>query len=307
MNRIFLSVIVLSKQGADKSMRKGLTRAGVGQVGTLASFVQLAAEHRFQAVDADGSEIAEWIQSRGVDEVRKFLRTYGVDIGAITLAVDWRGGEDTFRSGLRQLAADAEAAAQVGCTACCTYVLPSTDWNAARFMAVATRRLRTCAQILGAYDVRLGLEFVGPHHLRRQWKHPFIWDLASTLDWINAIDEVNVGLLLDSYHWHTTSGTVEDLLDLAASSIVHVHLNDAHNMPVADVLDNDRLYPGEGVIDLAGFLQALQTIGYRKVAAQEVLTPQPPVDPPAVLLNRSMKAFDAVWAKAELGGSYHGE
>ena len=56
-------------------------------------------------------------------------------------------------------------------------------------MALATRRLRTCAQILGAYGIRLGLEFVGPHHLRTAWKHPFIWTLDETLDWIDAIGE----------------------------------------------------------------------------------------------------------------------
>ncbi|MHB1628468.1 MAG: sugar phosphate isomerase/epimerase family protein [Bacilli bacterium] len=281
-------------------MKRGLTRSGVGQVGTLETFVRLAAEHRFQTVDASGSEIADWILTSGADEMREFLRMHGVGIGAITLPVDWRGSEEAFRSGLRQLAADAEAAAQAGCTACCTYVLPSTDWNAAHFMAVATRRLRVCAQILGAYGSRLGLEFVGPHHLRTQWKHPFIWTMANTLDWIDAIGEVNVGLLLDAFHWHTTSGTVADLRALTASRIVHVHISDAPDVPVEDVRDDGRLYPGEGVIDLPGFLQALRAIEYRGSAAQEVLTPQSPMDSPAVLLNRSMKAYDTVWAKAGL-------
>ena len=60
-------------------------------------------------------------------------------------------------------------------------------------MALATTRLRACANILGAYGIRLALEFVGPHHLRTQWKNPFIWTVQETLDWIDAIGEPNVG------------------------------------------------------------------------------------------------------------------
>lgn len=281
-------------------MLRGLTRAGLGQVGNLETFVRFASAYGFQAVDTSGSEIAGWIEAKGLEEVNASLQSQEVVIGSIGLPVEWRGSEDAFRSGLKQLAADAEIAASVGCTACCTYVLPATDWNAAHFMAVATRRLRMCAQVLGAYGIRLGLEFVGPHHLRTAWKHPFIWDMASTIDWLDAIGDSHVGLLLDSYHWYTTSGTVADIRALAVSRIVHVHLNDAQDVPVEDVLDNDRLYPGEGVIDLAGFLQALQMIGYQGVVAQEILTPSPVQDAPEVLLQRSQKAYDSVWANALL-------
>ena len=126
----------------------------------------------------------------------------------------WNGEDHGrgFPRGLPKLAQAAEAAAALGCTSCCTYVLPSTDLGAAHFMALATRRLRTCAQILGAYGIRLGLEFVGPHHLRTRWKHPFIWTIDETLDWIDAIGERNVGLLFDSYHWYT-NGFFHDLSD----------------------------------------------------------------------------------------------
>lgn len=281
-------------------MLRGLSRAGIGQAGSFEEYAALAGAHGFQAIDAGGSELAALIEQRGVQGAQEFLQSQGVVIGSIGLSVEWRQSEDAFRQGLGQLAADAEAATQLGCTACCTYVLPSTDWNAAHFMAVATRRLRTCAQILGAYGMRLGLEFVGPHHLRTQWKHPFIWDMASTLDWIDAIGESNVGLLLDAYHWYTTSSTLEELLALPASRVVHVHLNDAPDVAVDQVLDNDRLYPGEGVIDLAGFLQALHKIGYTGAVTQEILTPAPLTASATVLAHKSAQAYDKVFAAAGL-------
>ena len=45
---------------------------------------------------------------------------------------------------------------------------------------------------------------------------------------------------------------------------MYVHVNDAPaGVPVEEQLDNVRALPGEtGVIDIAGFLQSLQAIGY---------------------------------------------
>ncbi|WP_426451707.1 sugar phosphate isomerase/epimerase family protein [Paenibacillus sp. S-38] len=279
-------------------MIKGLTRAGLGQTPSLPEFVSLASRFGFGAVDAAGSELQEWIESAGTEGVLQALQEQGVIIGAIGLSPEWRQTEDVFRAGLPRLVKDAEAAAKLGVTSCCTYVLPSIDYPAAHFMAVATRRMRTCAEILGAYGIRLGLEFVGPHHLRTRWKHPFIWTAEETLDWIDAIGCSNVGLLYDAFHWYTTGGTIEDIRKLRADQIVHVHLNDAKDVPLAEVLDNDRVYPGEGVIDLAAFLQGLQEIGYRGVVAQEILTPQPPAEPVEELLARSRDGYAKVWGRS---------
>ncbi|MGO4499774.1 sugar phosphate isomerase/epimerase family protein [Paenibacillus sp. 2RAB27] len=278
-------------------MLRGLTRAGLGKIESNEQFIELAAKYGFQAVDIDALSLVEAHTAAGA---RELLEKNGLVVGSIGLPVEWRSTEEVFREGLPKLAQAAEAAAALGCTSCCTYVLPSTDLGAAHFMALATRRLRTCAQILGAYGIRLGLEFVGPHHLRTRWQNPFIWTIDETLDWIDAIGERNVGLLFDSYHWYTNGGTVADIEKLRVDQIVHVHINDAPDVPVEEVLDNGRVYPGEGVIDLAGFLQGLKRIGYTGAVAQEILTAEAPTDSPESLVERSKAGFDKVYAAAGL-------
>lgn len=278
-------------------MLRGLTGAGLGKLESTEQFIELAAKYGFEAVDIDALALVE---SHSVDGARELLNKHGLVVGSIGLPVEWRGSEERFRADLPKLTQAAAAAAALGCTSCCTYVLPSTDLNAAHFMALATRRLRTCAQILGAYGIRLGLEFVGPHHLRTRWKHPFIWTVEETLDWIDAIGESNVGLLYDAYHWYTNGLTAADIEKLRPEQIVHVHINDAPDVPVEDVLDNGRVYPGEGVIDLAGFLQALAKIGYKGAVSQEILTATPPTDSPESLVQRSKAGFDKVYAAAGL-------
>jgi sugar phosphate isomerase/epimerase len=279
-------------------MLKGLTRAGLGEIGSDEQFIDLASEYGFQTIDVDARGLVKHFG--GAEQAKERLQQKGLIIGSIGLPVEWRSTNEAFLSGLASLIEEAEAAASLGCKRCCTYVLPSVDMNAAHFMVLATKRLRLCAQILGAYGIRLGLEFVGPHHLRTQWKNPFVWTMQETLDWIEAIGEPNVGLLLDAYHWYTNELTVADIERLRVDQIVHVHINDAPDLPVAEVLDNGRLYPGEGVIDLAGFLRALHTIGYAGPVAQEILTASPPADSPEVLTARSQQGFAKVYKAAGL-------
>lgn len=278
-------------------MLKGLSRAGLGDIGSDERFIALAGEYGFQTVDIDAKGL---IDRNGLEGARKLLADNGVSIGSIGLSAEWRHSEETFRAGLAKLAEEAAAAASLGVRNCCTYVLPATDYKAAHFTVIATRRLRTCAQILGAYGIRLGLEFVGPHHLRTAWANPFLWTVEETLDWIDAIGEPNVGLLFDSYHWYTNGLGIAAIEALTPDQIVHVHINDAPDVPVEEARDNGRLYPGEGVIDLGGFLKALNAIGYKGSVTQEILSAEAPAGTPEDLLARSRAGFDKVYLAAGL-------
>ncbi|BBI34001.1 sugar phosphate isomerase/epimerase family protein [Cohnella abietis] len=273
-------------------MIRGLTRAGLGTIESYEQLISGAAQYGFKSVDLDP---VDFIRQYGQEKATQLLKSNNVIIGSFDLEVDWRSSEERFREGLKALVESAEAAASLGCYKCCTYILPSTDEEAAPFMAVATRRLRLCADILGAYGIRLGLEFVGSWHLRTHWANPFLWKMEDTLDWIETIGARNVGLLVDSYHWHTNGLAVDDLLKLKPEHIVHVHINDAKDGPIEKLLDGDRLYPGEGVIDLHGFLKGLQIAGYAGVVAQEVLTPSTSASVEELLV-RSKAGFDKAFA-----------
>ncbi|UPK42721.1 sugar phosphate isomerase/epimerase family protein [Paenibacillus pabuli] len=274
-------------------MIRGLTRAGLGNIESNEQYITNAAKYGFQSVDLNPLSLIEEV---GKEQAKHLLESNQVIIGSSDLTVDWRTTDEQFREGLQSLVQMAEASASLNCYSCCTYILPSTDQPAASFMAAATKRLRLCADILDAYGIRLGLEFVGCHHLRTQWKNPFIWSVEDTLDWIETIHAPNVGLLVDSYHWHTNGLAIDEVLNLKKEQVVHVHINDAYDLPIEDLLDYERLYPGEGVIDLPGFLKNLKAIGYTGVVSQEVLAPASTLDT-SELFAKSKAGFDKVFSK----------
>lgn len=99
---------------------------------------------------------------------------------------------------------------------------------------------------------------------------PFIYTMPETLA-LAKDSAANVGIVLDIWHWHHSGGTVADILATDKARIVHVHLSDAKAMAPEDVRDNMRVMPGEGIIDIVSFFQALQKIGYTGGVSPEPL------------------------------------
>jgi len=80
-----------------------------------------------------------------------------------------------------------------------------------------------------------------------------------------------VGICLDSWHWFNARDTVQQILDLRASDVVAVHLNDAPAGLTFDTYrDGQRELPAAtGVIPIGSFLDALRQIGYEGPVSAE--------------------------------------
>jgi sugar phosphate isomerase/epimerase len=187
------------------------------------------------------------------------------------LPVRWREDEAAFEESLQTLPQKAQTAQAIGCHACVTYIPPSVSGDPEEFRAMMVRRFRQVCAILADYEVHLGIEWVAPAHFRRSG-NPVLWRMDQALDLCDAVGAPNIGLLVDSFHWFCAQHTLDELRALPRQRIVHVHINDAPDRPVDEQVDNERVMPGEGVIDLLGFLRALRYAGYDGAVSVEVLS-----------------------------------
>ena len=218
----------------------------------------------FGGVEFNPAEVADLIASHCTAHVLSLFTSAGVRPAGFGLPLDWRGDESSWRTSLQKLPRLAEAAQAIGGTRTMTWIMPcSKDREYAENRRFHIERFKPAAEILADYGCSVGLEFIGPKTLRESQKYPFIHTMDGMLAMGSEIGP-NVGLLLDCWHWHTSGGTVADLLRLKPSDVVYVHVNDApRGVAMDEYVDNLRGLPGEtGVIDIAGFLQSLQTIGY---------------------------------------------
>ncbi len=227
-------------------------------------FARLAATAGYGGVDVDlGSARAQ-----GAPATRMLLNSLRIRAGSIGLPVRFGGDEAEYQSGLAGLEDAATFAATIGCPRMVAVLPPSSATPKPEYRALLKSRITAIAKILHASSVRLGLEFLGPLHFRTRQPHEFIWRMPETLEFCIECGP-NVGILLDAWHWHHAGATAADIVTAGRSRIVHIHVSDARAQPPEEVRDNQRLMPGEGVIDLVTFFQALNKIGYTDAISPE--------------------------------------
>lgn len=228
-------------------------------------FARLAATTGYKGTDVNLSKAME----EGLDKTRALLRELKIKPAVVGFPVDFRKDDATFQESMKKLPEAAQFAAAIDCPRMSTWIMPSTDTPKAELRKIYLDRFKAAAEVMARSHVRLALENVTPLHLRKARPHEFIWRTDEMVEFAKEIGP-NVGMMLDSWHWHHAGSTVEDILHAGKERIVTVQLADAPGIPAEQIRDNERLLPGEGVIDLKGFLQALKKIGYKDNISPEV-------------------------------------
>jgi sugar phosphate isomerase/epimerase len=228
-------------------------------------FAKLAAKTGFPGTDV----MLDAAMKEGVGATRDLLAQLKLKPAVFDFPVEFRKDDATFEAGLAKLRAAAEFASAIGCPRMMTYIMSSSPTPKEELRALYNARFTKAARILADSNVRLGLEFLGPLHIRKAFRYEFIWRMNEMLEFAESCGP-NVGLLLDAWHWHTAGATTDDIIHAGKDRIVHIHFDDAPSLPPEQIRDDHRLLPGEGVINLTGFLQALQKIGYRDALSVEV-------------------------------------
>lgn len=275
-------------------MYRSLAPGAIGVKLPFAESSKLAAKYGFAGVDVNMGVVDEM----GIDGVKGLLDELGLVAGSTGMPVNFREDEETFQQGLAGLPQFCETMVALGCDRIATWFMP---WHATlsydeRFERM-TKRVRAMCQAVKPYGMRFGLEFVGPETLRAGKPNWFIYDIDGLLKLIAAVDEPNLGFLLDAYHWYTSGGTKDDLAKLSDKDIVLVHVNDGiAGRTAKEQLDQERALPGEtGVIDLATFMGALVEMAYSGPVVVEPFSQRLREMAPEAAIKETAASLDRIW------------
>jgi sugar phosphate isomerase/epimerase len=157
--------------------------------------------------------------------------------------------------------------------------------------AAAEGFARAC-DVAAEHGLRVHLEFL-------PWTQ--IPDLRTGLEIVRRAGRANGGLLVDSWHFFRSGGTLAELRALPGELVLGVQLDDAPARAEADLADETqhrRLLPGEGSFDLAGFVRALDAIGSRAPLGVEVFSDEHAAQPIDAIARRAGEATRRVLARA---------
>ncbi|MDR1901508.1 MAG: sugar phosphate isomerase/epimerase [Treponema sp.] len=131
----------------------------------------------------------------------------------------------------------------------------------------AVTRLSYIADKVAPHGIRVSLEFCGCPNCS-------INQFGTAYDVVKAVNKDNVGITLDTFHFHAMDSHWEDLEKAEGKKIFAYHLNDSENLPIGSMLDDKRLWPGEGCLDHDRTLRILKKIGFDGVCTIEEFRPE---------------------------------
>jgi sugar phosphate isomerase/epimerase len=280
---------------------KNLSPGNVGVSANQAQALEYAVRYGFAGITPNEAEFADKTAAQ-IGEWVAGMKEKGIRYGAAGLPVEFRKGQDQFQADLALLPKRAGVMRQLGVDRVATWLLPGhNELTYLENFKQHQTRLREAARILKDSGIRLGLEFVGPHTSREGFRFPFACTQLDMMELVAAIGTGNVGLLLDSWHWYTSHGTVQEIQRLSNQDIVHVHVNDAPSgINVDQQMDNRRKLPvTTGVIDLKGFINTLAHIGYDGPVECEPFDAELRKMEPAAILQTTADSLNRLWALIE--------
>ncbi|AIN58036.1 3-dehydroshikimate dehydratase QuiC [Pseudomonas soli] len=124
--------------------------------------------------------------------------------------------------------------------------------------------LRLLAEHAGARGLRIGYEALAWGRHINTWQQ--VWNL------VRQADHPALGVILDSFHTLSLNGDPSGIRDIPGEKIFFVQMADAPILAM-DVLEwsrHFRCFPGQGEMDLAGFLAPVLASGYRGPLSLEI-------------------------------------
>ena len=263
-----------------------------------ATTMPLAQAEEIRQVGAAGFDLIEF----RAPKIRQFLQTG--TLAALKQHLDAAGLKPLSINSLEQvntrpakeakaLVADCETQARWAQALGCPYLVavPGFLEEPAPEREIIPRTVDALAplvEIAAAYEVRLGFEFLG-------FANCSVNSLRLARDVVRRLDSASVGLVIDTFHFFLSDEPLELLAELGPGDLFLFHVNDAEDVPRAQLRDQYRVLPGDGIAPLRKMWEVLQRHELIDHASLELFRPQYWDAPPEPFLPKALASLRRVF------------
>ena len=252
-------------------MKLGFNEATTMEKSTLELDLELCEKHGFDFIEIRTMDkLKDYLETHTVEDLANYFATHKIKPYAFNTLVFFNNRDE---AGYKEIKEEfqylCEVGQKIGCNTIIAVPLVTTE------KITLTKIKESCVEVLNEladigdkYGMRISLEFLG---------HPqaTVNTFGQAYDIIQTVNRDNVGITIDCFHFHGMGSRLEDLKKADGSKIFVVHINDVEDFPIGLLTDVDRLWPGEGAIDLEGILTTLKEIGYKEdMVSVELFRPE---------------------------------
>ncbi|MDI3507900.1 MAG: 2-keto-myo-inositol isomerase [Clostridiales bacterium] len=236
---------------------------------TLEKDLELCEKAGYELIEIRLDKLRDYLKDHTVDDLAAFFAKSGIKPYAFN-ALEFI----TFRDekGYNEIKENLKFLCDVGDKINCKkiVVVPTFDvgnYTKAQIKEETVRALNDLAGYAEPHGFKLAFEFVG-------YPNCSVNTFGQAYNIVKAVNRDSVGIVLDCFHFHAMGSRIEDLEKADPKKIFIFHIDDAEDLPIGALRDNNRLWPGEGVIDLDAILSTLKKIGYNEMASVELFRPE---------------------------------
>ena len=225
--------------------------------------IRIAGETGYEAIELWNDDLTAYEQEGGsLADVKRALDDYGLPVPTVIALHDWfdtTGAE--HRQAIEEVKRRMAQAAAVGAT----YSIASPPRGVVD-LQVGGRNYRELLELGREFGVKPAMEFLGFVDGVNQVKHA--WEAMTVAAHPDST------IVLDPFHIFRGGGEVDDMRGIPADKIAVFHLYDAPASPPREAqTDADRVYPGDGILDLRAMVAILKNAGYQGVISLELFNP----------------------------------
>lgn len=236
----------------------------------LATDIRAARAAGFDCVEIWADKLRKFLQTGTAAQLKELLAEHEVEAYSIN-SIE----RITFRdeAGRASLLSECEELCRVASEIGCPYVvvvpgpLPREEVSREAVIDESARVLEELGRVSEGFGVGLAFEFLGQVGCSVQ-----TLELADEI--VGRVGRANVGLVIDSFHFYAGGSTFDSLERLDPARLFVFHINDAEDLPRAELEDRHRLLPGLGILPLGRLVATLKHRGYDRVTSVEIFRPE---------------------------------
>lgn len=225
--------------------------------------IEIAGRVGYSAIELWHDDIDAHLAAGGtLADIRKALADQNLTVPTTIYLKGWfENTGDAYRAALEECRMKMEQAVAVGAL----HVIAGPPGGMADH-DVGARHYRELLELGISLGVKPAMEFLG-----------FVDDINTIEDGLEIVtkaDHPAGTIVLDPFHIFRGGGSPESIANLKEQQIAIFHFNDAPvSPPRAQQHDKDRVYPGDGHLDLKRQLDLLRKIGYKRWLSLELFRP----------------------------------
>lgn len=225
----------------------------------LVKKINTTSEAGFKGIGLWDNEIKIFLRDKEIDELSSNLKRLNLRVVEVCAVNGPKYGYEHLPE-ITKFEEAEDCFSRCKCLGCNVVISP--PFSGVADIKDRVKDLIQLCDVAKSYGVNIAYEFIG--FVKQVNNIGIAWEI------VRRTNRENCGIVLDTFHFFRGRSKIETLKQIPLEKILLVHISNALNKPIDELVDADRVFPNEGVIPLKSILSDLEKREYNGYYSVEI-------------------------------------